>query len=97
MPFCCVVARGNRAYRESTVREMQQRMAHSVAPEARTISGAFVALSPTYDVMGRPLQATYRGHIGVGVVRLDNRADLMSQLPTFEGTASDLEVALATL
>ena len=97
MPFCCVVARDNFVCRERTVREIRQRMAQSLASEARIMSGAFVALSATYDVLGRPLQATYRGHIGVGVVRLDNRAELMSQLPTLEATASDLDVALATL
>jgi asparagine synthase (glutamine-hydrolysing) len=97
MPFCCVVVHDNVATRETTARELARRLARTAVSPNRITSGEFVALAPSHDVLGRPLHATYKGHVGVGVVRLDNRTELIRQVPLLAPTASDLEVALAVL
>src|SRR5256885_14673012 len=97
MPFCCLVVHSPVADRETLAHEMEHRVGRTAAPPDRISSGAFVGLAPSHDVMGRPLHATYRGHVGVGVVRLDNRTELARQVPLLAPTASDLELALAVL
>ena len=97
MPFCCAVVHDNVAGRETLTREMAQRVARTAALPHRIASGAFVALAPSHDLLGRPLHATYRGHLGIGVVRLDNRTELARRVPLLAQTASDLELAMAVL
>lgn len=97
MPFCCLLAHDRATNREDLVAETVRRMARLSAQPHRITCGRFVALAPWSDVLDRPLFATYRGHVGVGVVRLDNRAELARRLPPLPPTASDLLIVLATL
>jgi asparagine synthase (glutamine-hydrolysing) len=97
MPFCCAVVHDDVADRDTLAREMVRGVSPASGPPVRIASGAFVALATRQDVLGRPLYATYRGHTGVGVVRLDNPTDLASRIPDLTPAASDLEIALATL
>jgi asparagine synthase (glutamine-hydrolysing) len=66
--------------------------------ELETIAdGPFLGVAATGSQTMRPLLGRYRHLIGVGDVRLDNRAEILGLIGGLPGTASDLQLVLALL
>ena len=97
MPFCCAIAHDDRLDGDALVRSVGWHVLRMGGSPIRVTSEGFLALALSHDVLGRPQHAAYRGRVGVGVVRLDNRLELASGIPDLAVTASDLELAVAVL